>query len=1075
LALFGAAPATAPAALALAPQQGEQLPRGFVLDAVWSSRIPQTVYPRLTRPVDVAVDGDRIWILDGGVPALARLDARGELEDWQPLALGPDDPVAIDARDGRVAVLWPTRGELRGAEGTRIAAWTHDDAVDVALAPDGRLVVAAAETGPTGGVSLTWREPDGRIRETWRDPSIAVRGPRAVALAPDGRLLLAGDGALYLWRDGGIEGIARATGFEGPDLIDVAIDDQGRALGLLAPSTMPSEPARLLQWRLDLRPTLLATRPLTAVLAIDTGPGPGWLALVDEGADDFAHVGLLRGEDVSAIDSELERWSAPPPAVGALRGPRFVAVGENGDVFFGDDGDRAHHWSAEGEPLAAWPSVGLRDVAAGLDAADGPCVLALDGVRCLAVASAAGAPMRPQLRSDGWPAAISGNRGRLLVADLGWQQATVHGVDGSVTATWPLPQDDGYAAIADVGLAGDTPPLAGLGERGGAGVTWLDANTGAALAMADIAAGADRVSIDTEHVVTLARDGWLWQHDRQGQALAAWRPGPDAAGTPGDVALAPSGHVYVTDPEGERVLRYRPDPGGSLAPPPSDPDACEVHVDKRAAPAVVGLGEPVTVTLEVRGACPRGDGALDVVLALDSSASMTGPPLAAAQRAVAAFLGELDARRARVGLVGFGTTASLLQPLSADLAAVPRAMAGMAASGSTRFAPALAAAQAALEAQSPRPGVPRAVILMSDGRPNDSDRALPAALELQGLGVTLYTVAFGSEAESSLLRRLATPGPHFFEAADGTALIDVFSALGRQVRADRLLDQARIEDRLPPDMAFVPGSGLPPPNRSGDLLRWTLVGVGAEGATLQYQVRPLRAGLRPTNVSASLSYVDFAGTAGRRDFPVPRVEVIGRLFLPWLAKAQCRPRRVDVALVFDTSRSMEQPADAGGERKLDAARAAARGFLDAMRFPGDRAAIVAFDADARLLQGLTADPSAALAGLDALATQPGTRIDAGLTIGRAALADPNRSRAVAPVLVLLTDGRPTPGTRQAAVDAAAAARAAGITVFAIGLGSDVDAGLLVELAGDLGRAFLAPDAGTLRAVYDALAGEVLCE
>jgi Mg-chelatase subunit ChlD len=113
--------------------------------------------------------------------------------------------------------------------------------------------------------------------------------------------------------------------------------------------------------------------------------------------------------------------------------------------------------------------------------------------------------------------------------------------------------------------------------------------------------------------------------------------------------------------------------------------------------------------------------------------------------------------------------------------------------------------------------------------------------------------------------------------------------------------------------------------------------------------------------------------------------------------------------------------------------------------------------------------------LDALATQPGTRIDAGLAIGMAALADPNRPRAVAPVLVLLTDGRPTPGTRQAAVDAAAAARAEGITLFAIGLGSDVDAGLLAELAGDARRAFLAPDAATLRAVYDALAGEVLCE
>ena len=218
----------------------------------------------------------------------------------------------------------------------------------------------------------------------------------------------------------------------------------------------------------------------------------------------------------------------------------------------------------------------------------------------------------------------------------------------------------------------------------------------------------------------------------------------------------------------------------------------------------------------------------------------------------------------------------------------------------------------------------------------------------------------------------------------------------------------------------------PPPSEP------SLIGVPSEGATLQYQVRPLQPGLRNTNILATLDYVDYAGFSDRREFPVPEVRVLGRLFLPWLARAQCRPRRVDVALVFDTSRSMEQPAGVGQERKLDEAREAARGFLETMRFPGDRAAIVSFDERARVLEALTEDPGLALAGLDALRTAPGTRIDLGLRAGTSALRDAERESAVAPVLVLLTDGRPTPGTRDAALEAASEARSTDVIVFSCG-------------------------------------------
>ncbi len=1069
------------AAAAAGTNQGAVLPERYELDAVGSSRSPESDRPLFESPIDVAVDGDRIWVLDVGVPGVAQLDASGDLLAWMPLAVAATQPVALDARDARIAIVWPDRGEIRTPDGAVLARWTQGategKAVGVALQADGGLVVAEAVAGPTGGVALAHRRPDATLRERWRDDAIAVRSPRGVDVADDGLVVLAADGAVYLWRSGAIVGLARATGREGPPMIDAAFDGMGVLLGMLGPRLAPDGPTEVLRWQIDdpQRPTLAEGLVAPAAIALALGPGSGWLALVDEGDGDFDRVGLFRGSNAADLRAGLVPWSRPPPAVGVLRGPRFVAVGDDGDVFLGDDADRVHRWSPDGVPLDAWAIAGVRDVAAGLADADGPCVLAIAGATCMDSAGRVGTA--PTVSPGGWPSAISVRDGRLLLIDLGHQRASVHDASGAEVARWDLPAGDGYAAIvdADMGPRGASPARVALAESGEPDVGIHLALDGGLLARAALPAGTERVAQVEDNVFSLATDGRIWKHDRDGEPLSAWLPGPNAAGTPGDLAVGPADHVFVTDPAGDRVLRYRPAEGESLAPPPSDGEVCEVHVDKRAAPAEVGIGDAVTVTLSVRGACPRGDGALDVVVALDTSASMAGPPLAAAQRAVAAFLGELDAGRSRVGLVGFGRDTTLAQAPTGDLASIPRALGALTTGGTTRYAPALELAGDALDALASRAGVPRAVVLMSDGRPNDLDRALPAALGLQGRGVELYTIGFGPNAELGLLRRMASSAGHFFEAPTGPDLVDVFRALGRQVRSDRLLDQARIHDELPADMDYVPASGSPAPRVTGRTLQWTLLGVSSAGVELSYQVRPRLAGIRPTNAWARLTYIDGVGFSDERDFPVPHVRVRPSLYLPWLARAQCRPRRVDVALVIDTSGSMDLPVEVGGERKLDAARAAATGFLDAMRFPDDRAAIVSFDASARTIQALTADESRARVGLDLLRVAPGTRIDAGLAAGASALRDPARRRAVTPLLVLLTDGRPSEGTVAAVRSAARSARDEGIRLFTIGLGADVDAALLAELAGDPARSFIAPDTATLRAVYDRLAGSVLCE
>jgi len=105
---------------------------------------------------------------------------------------------------------------------------------------------------------------------------------------------------------------------------------------------------------------------------------------------------------------------------------------------------------------------------------------------------------------------------------------------------------------------------------------------------------------------------------------------------------------------------------------------------------------------------------------------------------------------------------------------------------------------------------------------------------------------------------------------------------------------------------------------------------------------------------------------------------------------------------------------------------------------------------------------------------PGTRIDLGLRRAAEALAGPGRHAENRPVIVLLTDGRPT-GTTSAEVEAAAGAlRGAGVEVYAIGLGDDLDAELLGRLASGPSHRILAPDAEDLAAIYAAIARDLPC-
>jgi hypothetical protein len=200
------------------------------------------------------------------------------------------------------------------------------------------------------------------------------------------------------------------------------------------------------------------------------------------------------------------------------------------------------------------------------------------------------------------------------------------------------------------------------------------------------------------------------------------------------------------------------------------------------------------------------------------------------------------------------------------------------------------------------------------------------------------------------------------------------------------------------------------------------------------------------------------------------------LVLPVALKEQCSPavRRADVALVLDASSSMLEPS-AGGRAKIDAAKAAARGFLQSLDLAGgDQVAVIWFNERAHLELPLSRDRAQLDAALDRITTAQLTRIDLGVATARLELGSLRRRLTNTPVMIVLTDGRANPVGPEAAVLEAAAAKEAGILLFTIGLGDDLDFDALQAMASRPDYFYRAPDAEQLGAIYATIATTIPC-
>ena len=181
---------------------------------------------------------------------------------------------------------------------------------------------------------------------------------------------------------------------------------------------------------------------------------------------------------------------------------------------------------------------------------------------------------------------------------------------------------------------------------------------------------------------------------------------------------------------------------------------------------------------------------IDIVIALDTSSSMTASDFGGQQRIVAAkkvineFLAGLKNDRAAV--VIFSAEGMVLSPLTLDYAAAQRLIQPIEPGKILRDGTAIGTGLAtALNVLRPSTARSKVVVLATDGQNNTGDiQPLDAAQMAKVLGVRVYTIGVAptgrgaGEVDESLMKQMSQiAGGQYYRASDETALRNVYSEI----------------------------------------------------------------------------------------------------------------------------------------------------------------------------------------------------------------------------------------------------------------------------------------------------------
>ena len=345
------------------------------------------------------------------------------------------------------------------------------------------------------------------------------------------------------------------------------------------------------------------------------------------------------------------------------------------------------------------------------------------------------------------------------------------------------------------------------------------------------------------------------------------------------------------------------------------------------------------------------------------------------------------------------------------------------------------------------------VILLTDGYDEQSATTYDEAIRsLQRLQATVYVVGIGGVAGISLkgetlLRKIATQmgGRAFFPMRE-EQLPNVHATVAADAFRRYLLSYT-------------------PKNQDAD---GTFRAIRLAVADPEYRIRTREGYFAPKPPPVKPT-IEFGVTDASGELPELSVDdllVVEDGVVQTVESFQEAVAPVAIALVMDTSGSMR--------RAMDTAKQAARAFVTALR-PADPLALVRFSDKVVFEHELSTRRETTLEAIDRLESNGGTALFDALHDAMSFLKQRQGRRAI----VLLSDGRDenNPGTAPGSVhtvdDALALVRETDTTVYAIGLGSNVDRPALEQLAARSGGAASFPaDASELDGEFRRVLGEL---
>ena len=172
-----------------------------------------------------------------------------------------------------------------------------------------------------------------------------------------------------------------------------------------------------------------------------------------------------------------------------------------------------------------------------------------------------------------------------------------------------------------------------------------------------------------------------------------------------------------------------------------------------------------------------------LALALDTSGSMAGRPLADAKSAMRTLIESLKPAD-QGAIITFSSTASVARDLTSDKDALIASTNAAVATGNTAIFDAVAAAVDVLSAVPPQ--TRRAIVLLTDGQDTASRVSLAAATDrLKAQGYPIYVIGLGASLDSGVLQALAdgSTGGRAYVAPSSAELVGIYAGLAQLISA----------------------------------------------------------------------------------------------------------------------------------------------------------------------------------------------------------------------------------------------------------------------------------------------------